>query len=785
MRFVRARLLSKPAPLIFLVTTTLYAIVLLRTAWMCDDAFITLRSVDNFVRGYGLVWNVGERVQAFTHPLWMLVLSVFYTFTLEPYYTTLAISMVLSLGTTVALLWTSRDNAFTLLLVGVMLIGSKAFVDYSTSGLENPLAHLLLVFFFILALRQHQHFGAKEASLLGVIAGLIMLNRLDHGLLVLPTLLIIALGLSRQAGLIALMLAGAPVVTWLAFSLVYYGFPFPNTFYAKQAAGIPRIEYAERGLAYIADTAVVDGITVLGILLGIGTLGLRRQRTFLALAVGILLYISYTVWIGGDFMGGRMFSAPFVSAMVLLAVGKPAPSSPAVKFVALLLSVVPVLVNRPYLLSENPRRGVLTDSIEQTLFGQPAVFGKYSIADERGFYGRLWLLPTLQGKAGPDKFNWAQQGRYWREHKGRLHVRGVIGAFGYYAGQQTYIVDPVSLSDAFLARIGPRPYPKRWRVGHITRPIPDGYLLTKLTGKNHLRDPELAKLYDQLDLVVSGPLFDAKRWAAIVALNTRPLPFAFLEKSNLDHYETFSRAHGVRIGPDEQLNLIFGMSNPDRRLFVRAQGGYRIQFKRHSAQVLVREEVITARDGEETVNWFDTEGIESVHLLPSVAQQPGPTIIYYALLSPDSKAKAQVIKSQSVEINVNRIQLEGIALDNLEVSPMWLQKVKRGLPLFMKVDEPRAHVLEVQAWPLCPPNQTQSVKLWLNGRQITAYQWSDCKERWVDQILIPAEWLLPGWNLLEAEGEHGGIPAQLIPGSKDERTLFVAFERLWVRPAQP
>ena len=53
-------------PLPFLAA---YAILLVRTAWMCDDAFITLRTVDNFVQGYGLVWNVGERVQVYTHPL--------------------------------------------------------------------------------------------------------------------------------------------------------------------------------------------------------------------------------------------------------------------------------------------------------------------------------------------------------------------------------------------------------------------------------------------------------------------------------------------------------------------------------------------------------------------------------------------------------------------------------------------------------------------------------------------------------------------------------------------
>jgi len=31
-----------------------FACVLLRTAWLSDDAFITFRVIDNFVNGYGL-----------------------------------------------------------------------------------------------------------------------------------------------------------------------------------------------------------------------------------------------------------------------------------------------------------------------------------------------------------------------------------------------------------------------------------------------------------------------------------------------------------------------------------------------------------------------------------------------------------------------------------------------------------------------------------------------------------------------------------------------------------
>ncbi len=71
---------------------------MLSRAWFSDDAYFSFRSIDNFVNGYGLTWNVQERVQAFTHPLWVLLLSTFYFFTREIYLTTIVVSLVLSLA---------------------------------------------------------------------------------------------------------------------------------------------------------------------------------------------------------------------------------------------------------------------------------------------------------------------------------------------------------------------------------------------------------------------------------------------------------------------------------------------------------------------------------------------------------------------------------------------------------------------------------------------------------------------------------------------------------------
>ena len=73
--------------------------MLIRTAWICDDAYITFRTIDNFLHGFGLRWNVAERVQSFTHPLWLILLTPFIALTGEPYYTSLVVSILLTLAT--------------------------------------------------------------------------------------------------------------------------------------------------------------------------------------------------------------------------------------------------------------------------------------------------------------------------------------------------------------------------------------------------------------------------------------------------------------------------------------------------------------------------------------------------------------------------------------------------------------------------------------------------------------------------------------------------------------
>ena len=62
-------------------------VILLRTAWVSDDACISFRTVDNFLHGYGLRWNVSERVQTYTNPLMVFCMIILCFFTKEYYLT--------------------------------------------------------------------------------------------------------------------------------------------------------------------------------------------------------------------------------------------------------------------------------------------------------------------------------------------------------------------------------------------------------------------------------------------------------------------------------------------------------------------------------------------------------------------------------------------------------------------------------------------------------------------------------------------------------------------------
>ena len=69
-----ARRLSRlPAGWILYPALVWFLHLVVMRAWVAEDAYITFRVIENAFSGYGLRWNIHERVQVYTHPLWMLL----------------------------------------------------------------------------------------------------------------------------------------------------------------------------------------------------------------------------------------------------------------------------------------------------------------------------------------------------------------------------------------------------------------------------------------------------------------------------------------------------------------------------------------------------------------------------------------------------------------------------------------------------------------------------------------------------------------------------------------
>jgi arabinofuranosyltransferase len=477
------------------------AVVLVRCAWIADDAYISLRVVENALAGRGLTWNVDERVQVFTHPLWLLPTTAACAVTRELPFTVFALQLAISLCTAAVLAFgIARTTAATAASLALLIV-SKPFVDYSTSGLENPLSHLLLVVLLLAWFRSDGEPGARRV--LALAGGLAVLNRLDLALVVAPPLAARLLSRPDRSKLAAVVLAVLPLAAWLAFSVVYYGFAWPNTAYAKLGTGLTPAELAPQGLLYARNLVTRSPITAIVILAGLLE-ALRRPRATGVLGLGILLYLAYTVCVGGDFMSGRFFTVPFVCGLALLARGPLArPGWKGGAVVAALLVAALAWPRCPLWSGRGYGSGGAADwDLED------------GITDERAvYYPSTGLLNVRWGARLPDH-HWVEEGNAARLSGQAVVYQKGIGLFALAAGPTVHVVDAHALADPLLARLPLST--ERWRIGHFVRNAPRGYLETLASGRNEIQDPDLARFYDRLSLVVRGRIFSRERFRAIL-----------------------------------------------------------------------------------------------------------------------------------------------------------------------------------------------------------------------------------------------------------------------------
>lgn len=480
-----------------------------------DDGYITFRVVDNFVNGYGLRWNVDERVQSYTNPLWMLLHIPFHAVFGNIYWETIALSVFFGVWTVALLLKLEGGNRLNqVLLVILPLLLSRTFRNFVVCGLENPLSFFLLAWILLETLGPREKFNYYRFCLA---IALSIVTRLDNIVVLLPLFLGMTWWVKKEIRWGRLLLAFSPAVAWYGFSLFYYGFLFPNTKYAKIAGGIPAVEYVQQGMHYLWNFVWADPIAFLWICGGLYfclrqsaavfrsrfDMGNGDTRLFL-LGAGCLLHIAYVIYLGGDFMPGRFFANVFIIAVGVVAFVKPlsSPKKSASFAIALFLAAA-------------ANHGILQPNLPD----RRNHLANHGIDDQHDYYYSTNGLRSDRNRFFRIEPNhpWIAEGREMtaRAEKGDAFVvSGCGGMKFYYAGPKVVVIDTLGLADALIARL---PVVKAyWRIGHVDRIIPAGYERARATGDTSGMDPDLARYYEKLRLVISGKLWDKDRLLAII-----------------------------------------------------------------------------------------------------------------------------------------------------------------------------------------------------------------------------------------------------------------------------
>ncbi len=304
----------------FLIAASFGVLEAWKLRFVQDDAYISWRYADNLARGFGLVWNKGEHVEGYTNFLWTLILAIPHATGLDV--EAFATSLGLALFTVTLAIFHAAAGKLTrswlaaaaaTLMLGVF----PSFAAYATGGLETQLQTCLVIATFALVVSGmgQQQPSAGVATAIGMTSALAMLTRMDSVVIVAPLIALYAWSFVAAHGWRKLSIF-APAVAlplaicggWLAWKLAYYGSLLPNTYRAKVdgMGGLTR-----QGMHFTRTfiQAYAFYLPVACVPVGAWLAWDRRldRRVLAALLVPLVMWVTYVVSVGGDFMEYRFF----------------------------------------------------------------------------------------------------------------------------------------------------------------------------------------------------------------------------------------------------------------------------------------------------------------------------------------------------------------------------------------------------------------------------------------------------------------------------------------------
>jgi arabinofuranosyltransferase len=295
-----------------------------------DDSYITLRYARNLADGVGPVWNPGQHVEGYTNFLWMAVLAGMYRIGID----LVAGSLLLSYAAMLAMvllvwriwrLWADEEGGViaepaTLAVVLVAIGLNDAIVFWGFSGLETPLSAALLtatIYLYLIETRGSRFPWSAVAAAAAAMTRpeLVLVGGVTGGFVAWDAIRTRDMAVVRRAAgwaaLFAVLYGG-----YFIWRYSYYGYLFPNTYYAKVGTNI---DFIQRGLDYIRKNGVaylflpfiVGGL----VLLTQGGTRVRRDVAYILTTIGVL--IAAIIVEGGDAFAHGRFVAPLVPILYL------------------------------------------------------------------------------------------------------------------------------------------------------------------------------------------------------------------------------------------------------------------------------------------------------------------------------------------------------------------------------------------------------------------------------------------------------------------------------------
>ena len=294
-----------------------------------DDAYIFLRYAENIVNGYGFVWNIHEApVEGYTSFLYLIVLiaAKFLTIDLELF---AIIFGIFTSAFTIYFTYLIYDHLYGKILLRkssiiftiIILTISPAYLYWSTAGMETSFYSMLLVMTIYYFLKSPN----KNSNLLlkGILFGLLCVLRFEAILFFIVAFYYLV---RKENSLFRIRITKEVLAFAIGFTIIfgtyfiwrwsYFGYFFPNTFYAKTGGGFQQLA---GGFLYI--------IKALRLFYGLGWIliiimifffrkNLFSENSGFLFVIGVISLIT-TILLGGDHFHLGRFILPVLPMLLV------------------------------------------------------------------------------------------------------------------------------------------------------------------------------------------------------------------------------------------------------------------------------------------------------------------------------------------------------------------------------------------------------------------------------------------------------------------------------------